>query len=110
MVREDSNKDLHFQVQLLMNVKKMKHYPFTQMVIKYGLTEAEYLETIRLFEELEHTYEQDQENGLIDHSPLLIHFAGMLCYKLPVEGTIMAMYEEKIHPNLTDQLLKLIRI
>ncbi|WP_163529633.1 DUF1878 family protein [Halobacillus ihumii] len=110
MGREDSYKDLHFQVHLLLNVKEMKHYPFTQMVVNHGLTEAEYLETIRLFEELEHTYEQNQEDGLIDHSPLLIHFAGMLCYKMPVEATIMAMYEENIHPSLTDRLLKLIRI
>ncbi|UOQ92762.1 YhaI family protein [Halobacillus shinanisalinarum] len=110
MERADPDTRLHFHLQLLLQVKEMKQYPFTKMVIHYGLTEEEYRQTLRLFEELEDTYEQDLENGLIDHSLLLIHFAGMLSYKMPVERTIIAMYEENIYPLLTNKLLQLLKI
>ncbi|RWZ55227.1 DUF1878 family protein [Halobacillus fulvus] len=98
-----------FHIRLLMEIEEMDHYPFHKMIVRHKLTEKEYQETLALLEELNTTYEEDEREGLLDHSGLLIHFAGMLSVKLPIEETIQALYEQRLYPALIQVLRKYIR-
>ncbi|QAS51701.1 DUF1878 family protein [Halobacillus litoralis] len=107
MKKENQCEQYSFQLKLLMNVEEMKKYPFTKMVIEKGMTEQEYNETLGLLELLDDTYKEELEYGLIDHSSLLLHYAGMLCSKLPVEGSLQALEGEGLYPELAKKLLQL---
>ncbi|MEC3883767.1 DUF1878 family protein [Halobacillus sp. HZG1] len=96
-----------FHLNLLLEVEEMKKYPFTKLVIEKSLTKIEYMETLQLLRTLEERYEEDIANGLIHHNDLMVHFAGMLCYKLPIEETLEALDQQGIHTELTKQLILL---
>jgi hypothetical protein len=98
-----------FQLKLLLEVEEIKKYPFKKLVIEKELTEKEYKETLNLLETLTQTYERDTESGLIDHSALLLHYAGMLCHKLPIEETLYALEEEGLYPALTSKLIDILQ-
>ncbi|WP_328515373.1 DUF1878 family protein [Halobacillus yeomjeoni] len=96
-----------FQLQLLLNIEEMKKYPFKKLVIENGITEEEYHHTMQLLENLDSTYQKEIEDGLLHHETLLIHFAGMLPYKLPVQQTISALEREGYFPDLMKKLKEL---
>ncbi|WLR47624.1 DUF1878 family protein [Halobacillus litoralis] len=96
-----------FHLNLLLEVEEMKRYPFTKLVIEKTLTKKEYKETLQLLEILNERYEEDVANGLIDHSNLMLHFAGMLCYKLPIEEALKALNQQGLYPELVNQLIHL---
>ncbi|MBN9655855.1 DUF1878 family protein [Halobacillus sp. GSS1] len=96
-----------FHLNLLLEVEEMKKYPFTKLVIDKCLTKIEYMETLQLLKTLQERYEEDVDNGLIHHNNLMVHFAGMLCYKLPIEQTLEALDQQGIYPELTKQLIRL---
>lgn len=96
-----------FHLNLLLEVEEMKKYPFTKLVIEKSLTKKEYKETLQLLETLNERYEEDVANGLMNHSNLVIHFAGMLCYKLPIEEALQALDQQGLYPKLTNQLIRL---
>lgn len=96
-----------FQLQLLLHINELGKYPFTKLVIDRGLSEEEYNRTLGLVEELNRTYIREQEEGLLHHDALLIHFAGMLCYKLPVQESLDALYQEGYYPDLMKKLIEL---
>ncbi|WP_226576722.1 DUF1878 family protein [Halobacillus litoralis] len=108
MKRENPCETFSFQLNLLLNVKDMQKYPFTKMVIDYNLTEKEYEETLELLDLLSCKYYEDVNDGLMDHSSLLIHYAGMLCFKMPVNESLKAMYEEGLYVDLVKILMKYI--
>ncbi|GEN52989.1 DUF1878 family protein [Halobacillus faecis] len=96
-----------FHLNLLLEVEEMKKYPFTKLVIEKSLTRKEYMESLQLLEILNERYEEDVANGLINHADLMIHFAGMLCYKLPIEETLEALEQQGLYPELTSLLNRL---
>lgn len=89
-----------FHLQLLMNIIDMNCYPFTKLVIEKKLTQKEYNELFTLLIELEATYLSQKEQGLLNFSSLLIHFAGMLNEKLAPEETIEALIKEGLFVEL----------
>lgn len=98
---QDEGRDTYnFRLQLLTNIEEIKKYPFTKMVIDKELTKEEYLETMKLLKELDAAYQIEKEEGLLNPDPLLMHFAGMLCYKLPIKESLQALYEEGIYTQL----------
>ncbi|CDQ21112.1 Protein of unknown function [Halobacillus karajensis] len=105
MEKENHCETFTFQLKLLLDVEEMKKYPFTKLIIEKNVTEKEYQHTLCLLKELNHRYEEDMESGLIDHSSLLLHFAGMLCYKLPINETLCALHQEGFYLELTEQLI-----
>lgn len=109
MEKENRCRTFSFQLKLLLEVEELQKYPFKKLVIEKELTEQEYKETLNLLQTLTHTYERDVESGLIDHSALLLHYAGMLCYKLPVEETLYALNKEGIYPALTQKLINILQ-
>lgn len=94
----------HFHLQLVMKIEEFSRYPFTKLVIDHNLTEFEYTDTLELLNVLNEKMMEEKAEGLIHYEPLLLHFAGMLCYKLPVEDTIDALSEEGIYPGLMEVL------
>lgn len=103
---EECCETFHFQMQLLLNIEELQRYPFTKMVIEKNLTQTEYEETMKLLKSLHETYIEEQEEGFLHHEPLLLHFAGMLCYKLSIEESIEAIYQEGMYPDLMRTLRK----
>lgn len=97
---------LHFHLQLLLDVREMNKYPFTKLVINKELSRGEYEETIKLLETLSMRFEQDQEEGFVSCTPLLIHFAGMLNPKLPVQETLQALKDERLYTALVIRLIE----
>ncbi|TGB05298.1 DUF1878 family protein [Halobacillus salinus] len=96
----------HFHLRLVMKIEEFSRYPFTRLVIDRHLNESEYNETMELLHILNERYTEEQEEGFVYYKPLLLHFAGMLCYKLPVEETMQALYEEGIYPELMEKLMR----
>ncbi|WP_160917213.1 DUF1878 family protein [Halobacillus litoralis] len=107
MKKENQCETFAFHLNLLLEVEEMKKYPFTKLVIEKSLTKKEYKETLQLLEILHERYEEDIANGLINHSNLMIYFAGMLCYKLPIDEALEALNQQGLYPKLTNQLHRL---
>ncbi|MYL51156.1 DUF1878 family protein [Halobacillus litoralis] len=105
--KENQCETFAFHLNLLLEVEEMKKYPFTKLVIEKSLTKKEYKETLQLLEILHERYEEDIANGLINHSNLMIYFAGMLCYKLPIDEALEALNQQGLYPKLTNQLHRL---
>src|SRR5699024_11870456 len=89
-----------FHLQLLMNIIDMRHYPFTKLIIDREITQTEYNELMSLLTELDHMYQSQKEQGLLNFSSLLVHFAGMLNEKLSPTETIISLKEEELSLNL----------
>ncbi|ELK47657.1 DUF1878 family protein [Halobacillus sp. ACCC02827] len=107
-MNKENNGDLcAFHLQLLLDVEEMDRYPFTRLVIDREVTKREYRQTMHLLDTLEARYEQEKEIGLMDHTPLLLHYAGMLCPKLPVGESLEALLEEGLYEELISRLLLL---
>ncbi|MCA0969673.1 YhaI family protein [Halobacillus litoralis] len=98
-----------FQLKLLTGIEEFNQYPFTKMIVDRNVTESEYIETMQLLHTLDKKYKKDINEGFLDYESLLIHFAGMLCYKLPIEETIDALYREQVYPSLIEKLREIIQ-
>ncbi|MCA1022580.1 DUF1878 family protein [Halobacillus litoralis] len=96
---------LSFQLKLLSSMKEIDRYPFTKLVIERNLTEREYDETMNLLQTLSDIYEAEREEGLLDYSSLLFHYAGMVCWKLPITQSLAALHSEGYYKELTELLL-----
>lgn len=107
MEKENDCQTISFQLKLLLGMDEMRKYPFTRLVIEKNLTKEEYEETMILLQTLSEALQKDLSDGLVDHSGLLFHFAGMLCYKLPIEETINALQQEGLFTDLASKLKKL---
>src|SRR5699024_1178741 len=92
-----------FHLQLLMNIIDMTHYPFTKLIIDREFTQTEYKELMSLLTELDHTYQSQKEQGLLNFSSLLVHFAGMLNEKVSPTETITSLKEEKLFVELMNE-------
>ncbi|MCT2535563.1 YhaI family protein [Aquibacillus koreensis] len=98
--------DLQFKVDLLLHICDMKKYPFSKMVIVKELTEKEYKEVMVLIEDLDRSFKEQKEEGLLNFESLLIQFVGLLPEKLHVEKTLQALKEEGYAPSLMKILME----
>ncbi|WP_337193901.1 DUF1878 family protein [Pontibacillus yanchengensis] len=95
-----------FHVRLLSQMSKTDHYPFTKMILEKGLKEEEYQEVLSLLHTLQNMYEEQKEEGLLDYTSLLIHFAGMLNMKLHPDDTMDALHKEGKYEELMEEFKK----
>ena len=90
-----------------MNMIDMNCYPFTKLVIEKNLTQKEYNELFDLLTNLNKTYQSQKEQGLLNFSSLLVHFAGMLNEKLSPTETMKALKEEGLFVELINEFLNI---
>lgn len=108
MSKNDENDTMIFHVQLLSKLIDVDQYPFTKLVIGNNITKAEYIKLFQLLQMLEDEYERQKEEGFLDFTSLLIHFAGMLDEKLNPNETIHAMEREGYFPHLIKEFICLL--
>ncbi|KGP72261.1 DUF1878 family protein [Pontibacillus yanchengensis] len=99
---------LAFHVRLLSQMSRADHYPFMKMILEKGLKEEEYQEVLFLLHTLHNKYEDQKEEGLLDYTSLLIHFAGMLNMKLHPDDTIEALRKEGMYVELMEEFKQII--
>ncbi|WP_246206721.1 DUF1878 family protein [Virgibacillus ihumii] len=103
-----SNETLSFQVQLLSKVIDVKQYPFIKLVVEKSITYGEYEQLMQQLADLNSRYEAQKEEGLLDFTPLLVHFAGMLNEKLDPNTTIFALKKEGYYPSLMNVFINIL--
>ncbi|RKQ31275.1 DUF1878 family protein [Oceanobacillus halophilus] len=97
-----------FHIQLLSKIIDIDQYPFIKLMIINNISENEYEDLFQLLTQLEDTFQQQKEEGLIDFTSLLVRFAGMLNEKLDPNETIFALKKEGYYPSLMDEFTKII--
>lgn len=102
--------DTSFHLKLLLNIINIEEYPFTKLVIEKNVSCNEYEELFKLLNELDQTYHQQKQEGLLDFSSLFIHFAGMLTNKLSPTETIEAIKQEGLFMELMEEFIQIIHI
>ncbi|WLV25504.1 DUF1878 family protein [Aciduricibacillus chroicocephali] len=100
---------LSFHLHLISDLISADEYPFTKLVINKGLTEPEYNELFHLLEELNCRYIQQKEEGLLDYTCLLIHFAGMLNLKLHPDQAMLALKRQGLYTELMEEFIGIIK-
>ncbi|WP_246187688.1 DUF1878 family protein [Ornithinibacillus caprae] len=103
-----NNDTATFHLQLLTKTLDMQKYPFIKLIIERTITNEEYDELFHLLHTLNSKYEVQKEDGLLDFSSLLIHFAGMLNEKLDPNETIFALKAEGYFVELMNTFIKII--
>ncbi|WP_404451662.1 YhaI family protein [Virgibacillus necropolis] len=99
---------MSFHVQLLSKLIDVDKYPFVKLVIENNITEEEYTELFQLLQMLEDNYKSQKEEGFLNFTSLLIHFAGMLNEKLEPNETIYALEREGYFPHLLKEFNNLL--
>ncbi|AXI08709.1 hypothetical protein CUC15_07180 [Oceanobacillus zhaokaii] len=102
------NDSSSFHIHLLSKVIDMDQYPFIKLIIENNITFEEYKELMGSLHKLNETFEQQKEEGLMDYTILLIHFAGMLNEKLEPNRTIYALKKEGYFPSLMNTFIEII--
>lgn len=97
-----------FHLQLISNMMELDHYPLTRLIIENNMTKKEYDELFQLLHSLNESYELQKEEGFLDFTSLLIHFAGMLSEKLEPNATIYAIKKEGYYPSLLAVFIRII--
>ncbi|MFD2042773.1 DUF1878 family protein [Ornithinibacillus salinisoli] len=104
----DKNDLASFHLQLLTKTIDLKKYPLTRLVIEKNITNEEYKELFQLLHTINEEFEAQKEEGFLNFSPLLIHFAGMLNEKLNPDETIHALKQEGYFVELMEVFINLI--
>ncbi|MFD1850001.1 DUF1878 family protein [Oceanobacillus bengalensis] len=108
-MREISNCNTSsFHIHLLSNIIDMNQYPFIKLLIEKNINKKEYDELFNLLEKLDKNYLVQKEEGLINFTSLLVHFAGMLNEKLDPTETILALKKEGYYPSLINEFLAIL--
>ncbi|WP_077324981.1 DUF1878 family protein [Virgibacillus siamensis] len=102
------NDTTSFHLQLLSKVIDMQQYPMIKLMIENNITEAEFNQLLQLLADLNEKFEIQKEEGLLDFTPLLIHFAGMLNEKLDPDTTILALKKEGHYPSLMNAFIEVL--
>jgi hypothetical protein len=97
-----------FHIQLLSAVVDSSQYPLVKLIIDHHVTKQEYLALFQLLEKLNAVYERQKEEGLLDYTSLLVHFAGMLTEKLDPNETMYALKKEGHYPSLMNVFIQLV--
>ncbi|MFZ3577313.1 DUF1878 family protein [Virgibacillus sp. DJP39] len=107
MSQQSEKEIMSFHLQLLSKLIDVDQYPFIKLIIEKNITKEEYSELFKLLQMLENEYELQKEEGFLDFSSLLIHFAGMLNEKLEPTETIEALKIEGYFPHLIKEFTML---
>ncbi|MBS2771733.1 YhaI family protein [Anoxybacillus rupiensis] len=99
---------LEYHRSLLLQMVDESKNPFYSLVITADLAKEEVEEVLSLCEELNKEYEKQKAEGLTIFTPLLLHFAGMLHPRLPLEKTIDALLKQRLFVPLMQEFKKLI--
>jgi len=99
-----------FHIQLLSRIIDMSQYPLTKLIIENNLSRAEFEELLAMLDTLNKKYEIQKEEGFLDFTSLLIHFAGMLNEKLKPDQTIDALKKEGYYPSLMDEFKVILHV
>ena len=97
-----------FHIQLLSKIIDMDHYPVIKLIIENNISREEFSNLVNMLEMLNESFEQQKEEGFLNFSSLLIHFAGMLNEKLEPNELIFALKKEGYFPSLMDEFIKII--
>ncbi|WP_188455383.1 DUF1878 family protein [Virgibacillus oceani] len=100
---------LSFHLQLITRLIDIDQYPFIKLVIEKNITRKEYDELFQLLQKLDLQYKIQKEEGFLDFTSLLVHFAGMLNEKLVPDMTIYALKKEGYFPSLMNMFIELIK-
>ncbi len=100
---------LSFYQQLLVRTMDEKEYPWYRMIVEKDLSEREVEDVYRLFKELEHKKEDLREAGMIDQTPLLLHYVGMLNLTLDPFMTANALNRQGYFKTLTAKLIEMMK-
>lgn len=104
----DNNQTMSFHVQLLSKVIDLEQYPLIKLIIENNITYVEYQNLLQQLADLSSQYESQKDEGLLDFTPLLIHFAGMLNEKLDPDTTILALKKEGYYPSLMNAFIEVL--
>lgn len=97
-----------FHLQLLSKIIDMEQYPLTKLIIENNITQLEFEGIITLLEDLDKQFRAQKEEGFMDFTGLLVHFAGMLSEKLNPTKTICALKKEGCYPSLMAEFIKIL--
>jgi len=97
-----------FHIQLLSRIIDMNQYPLTKLMIEKNISRNEYRELLDMLHKLNKNYERQKEEGFLDFTSLLVHFAGMLNEKLQPGETIKALKKEGYFPSLMDEFARIL--
>lgn len=103
------NEDSSFHIQLLSKIIDIDQYPVIKLIIGNNISREEFSELVHMLEMLNESYEQQKEEGFMDFTSLLVHFAGMLNEKLDPNQLIYALKKEGYFPSLMDEFVKIIK-
>ncbi|OLO36496.1 hypothetical protein BTR23_15335 [Alkalihalophilus pseudofirmus] len=105
---EEYLKRLQFQHRLLLKMVDREAYPFYALALENDLSELEVEQVLLLCQELQKEYEEQCELGFVHHTPLLVHFVGMLPEKLPLDETLKSLRAQDLYTELVEVLLRAI--
>ncbi|WP_106498100.1 DUF1878 family protein [Lentibacillus sp. Marseille-P4043] len=97
-----------FHLQLLSKLIDINQYPFIKLIIENNITYQEYHDLFQLLDILNEKFALQKEEGFLDFTSLLIHFAGMLTEKLDPTKTIFALKKEGYFPSLMNEFIRIV--
>ncbi|WP_349409591.1 DUF1878 family protein [Pseudalkalibacillus sp. SCS-8] len=100
---------LSFYQEILLDTINPIRFPWYRIIIEKGMERAEVEEVYALFEQLEERKENIREAGMLDMTPLLFHYVGMLNSDLDPFMTAKALHDQGIHKSLTAELIELMK-
>ncbi|WP_246202557.1 DUF1878 family protein [Virgibacillus doumboii] len=106
----EQNETAAFHLRLLSKIIDFNQYPLIKLLIESNVTESEFEELMDLLAGLNNQYVAQKEEGFLDFTLLLIHFAGMLNEKLNPDITIYALKKEGYYPSLMDEFIKILSV
>ncbi|MEC5423698.1 DUF1878 family protein [Virgibacillus sp. C22-A2] len=97
-----------FHLKLLSGIMDMNEYPVIKLMIEKNITNEEYDELFNMLHVLNSDYEEQKEEGFLDFTSLLLHFAGMLNERLEPNETIYALKKEGYFPAMLTEFIHII--
>ncbi|MGP4106582.1 DUF1878 family protein [Virgibacillus sp. L01] len=109
MDNSERNETSAFHLCLLANVINMERFPLIKLIVENDISRTEFEELMTLLEMLDSQLEKQKEEGFLDYTGLLVHFAGMLNKKLYPDETIFALKKEGYYPSLVNEFIKVLK-
>ncbi|SEQ41244.1 Protein of unknown function [Virgibacillus subterraneus] len=104
----DQNKTTAFHLCLLAKVINIDQFPLIKLLIEKDISQMEFEELMKRLKMLDSQFEEQKEEGFLDFSGLLVHFAGMLSEKLYPNETIYALKKEGYYPSLMNEFIRVL--
>ncbi|MFC3883802.1 DUF1878 family protein [Bacillus songklensis] len=100
---------LEFYIQLLLESTALNSQPFYELVVKKELTKQEFDDIFEICEELSKKYDKQKAEGLLDYTPLLIQFVGMLTPKIAPDEAVDALSKQGLYKGLMREFSEIIK-